>query len=178
MKPEGRLQKEMESAQAGLCFSCLRGVQLQPVQFAAPLPAVCLQSVTLVQVLKHELAALQACCVFVALLPVSSQLPPLQCCVHVAPAPQVTWHPSVPAQFTVQFEPVHVAWQPPVDGQFNVQFPVVHEHCWFAMQVMGPEVPPPPPVPESFPEGGAPHANSEPTKATTTRQRFMVMLPG
>lgn len=83
--------------------------QLQPVQFAAPLPAVCLQFATLVQVLEHELAEPQVCCVFVAPVPVSSQLPPLQTCVHVASAPQVSWQPSVPAQFTVQVEPAQLA---------------------------------------------------------------------
>ena len=63
---------------------------MQPVQLAEPLPAVCLQFATLVHVLKHEVAALQVCCVFVALLPVSSQLPPLQFCVQVAPEPHVS----------------------------------------------------------------------------------------
>lgn len=144
-------------------------VQLQPVQVEAPLPAVCLQSATPLQVLKHELALPQVCCVFAALVPVDSQLPPLHTCVQVAPAPQLSWQPSVPAQFTVQLEPTQFAWQPPVEGQFKVQLPVVHEHCWLAMQVMGPDVPPPPPVPESVPDGGAPQANSEPTKAKTTK---------
>lgn len=83
----------------------------------------------------------------------------------------------MPAQFIVQVAPVQVAWQPPLEGQLRVQVPEVHEHCWPAMQVMGPEVPPPPPVPESVPEGGAPHENREPAKATTTTKlRIMVRL--
>ena len=83
--------------------------QLQPVQFEAPLPAVCLQFATLVQALEHELAEPQVCCVLVALVPVSSQLPPLQTCVQVASVPQVSWQPPVPAQFTVQVEPTQLA---------------------------------------------------------------------
>jgi hypothetical protein len=63
---------------------------LQPLQVEVPLPAVCLQSVTPLQVLRHVLAALQVCRVFVALVPVSSQLPPLQTWVHVAPEPQLS----------------------------------------------------------------------------------------
>jgi hypothetical protein len=76
----------------------------------------------------------------------------------------------------VQVEPVQAAWHPPVEGQLRVQLPVVHEHCWLAMQVMGPEVPPPPPAPESVPEGDSPHANSKPEKATTMKLRIMMKL--
>lgn len=74
------------------------------MQLAVPVPAVCLQLPTAVQVVWHEGAEPHVCWVEVAVVPVIWQVPLAQFCVHRPPALQVVWHWLAPLQFTVQVE--------------------------------------------------------------------------
>lgn len=123
-------------------------LQLQPVHKCVPVPAVCLQLVTLVQFSWHDVALLHFCVADAESVASSWHAPPAQFAVHVAPELQISLQPSVPdAQFMVQVVPwAHTALQPPVDGQFITQVPVVHSQSTPATQLMLPELPPPPPV--------------------------------
>jgi hypothetical protein len=94
-----------------------------------PLPAVCLQLVTLTQVSWHDAAALQFCWVEAALFAVSWQLPVAQFCTHVAPVLHDTSQLLAPVQCVVHVEPEQFTWQSPVAGQFMVQLPEVQLHC-------------------------------------------------
>jgi hypothetical protein len=88
----------------------------------------------------------QFCVVAVAVVPVNWQVPDAQFCVHVAPEPQVSWQLLFPLQLRVQVEPVQLPWHSPVEGHWSVQTPELQLHCWPAMQVMEPLLPPPVPL--------------------------------
>lgn len=74
------------------------------MQFAVPVPGVCLQLATPVQVSWQVGAWPQSCWVEVASVPVSWQEPLAQFWVHRPPEPHVSWHSLAPLQFTVQVE--------------------------------------------------------------------------
>lgn len=126
---------------------------MQPLQKCVPEPAVCLQLAVLVHIVLHDGALPQVCCVEVAPVLVSWQLPFAQFWVHDAPVLHVTWHPSLPLQFVVHVEPVQSTWHPPVAGQFMMHVPLAHEHCRPAMHaiVLVPVPPPEPPEPPPLP---------------------------
>ena len=78
---------------------------MQPVQLLVPVPASCLQLVTLVHVDEQATAELHLCELAVALVAVSWQLPAPQFWVLVEVESAVSWQLLLPPQFWVQVEP-------------------------------------------------------------------------